>query len=97
MSLEYKCPGQHTCLSADTGYVSSMSPLVGPHLCHKCFSHDSCWHQIPRRGAPTHHAWLKYQMPLTGITGAGELVFKWKAVETRGRGRSKVGGGLLGP
>lgn len=85
---------RHTCLPTDTGYVWSMSPLVGSCLCHKCFSHDLCWHQIPRRWAPTHHAWFKYQVPFTGITEAGELVFKRKTVETGGRGRSKVGGSL---
>lgn len=84
---------RHPCLPADTGCVWSMPPLVGSHLCHRCLSHTLCWQQIPSRWAPTHHAWLMYQVPLTGITEAGELVFQGKAMETRGRGRSKVGGG----
>ena len=71
VSLEYKWPGQQepgvpACLQILV--MSGPCPLGRSSLCHRCFSRDMCWHPIPRRWAPTHHSWLKYQLPLTGIT-----------------------------
>lgn len=86
---------RHTCLPADTGYAWSVSPLTRSPLCHGCFSHDMCWHPIPRRWASTLHSGLKYQVPLTHITEAGEAGLKGEGYGNQGKGRSK--GGSLAP
>lgn len=71
-----------------------------PCLHCRFFSHDTCWHLTPRRWTPIHHSWLKYHLPLIGITKSEGIALKGKNCgnqRRRKRRRRKQRAGSLVP